>query len=292
MDGDEAAIMLEKANVVRLEQVHREAMLMALISPQAVKSEAEPSHKEGTSVAELIKKRLRRGSRSPSPMSLLPGKGKKFKWKSSNDVSLESPPTNRRKGSTTTISGLAPSFPDVGSLDQTTMPSTPTAAVTPTATPTGLMGGSHWTEPSSCCETPTPTPRKRPLFVFPSRRIEDVPGIFIPGKPQGGRGRKSRAAEDAPSASNLLAVMREKPRRMSDPSPNFAAAAAAAARSAEAAKRRGAGGLLRSPFSTDSPSVGLHGLVCRRCVNLIAHAKHLLLPTDFPLVQALVILLI
>ncbi len=70
MDGDDTAVMLEKANLLRLEKVYQDSIQL-----------------NSSPIAGAFK-RLRRGSRSPSPMSLFPGlgKNKKSKWKSSTDI--------------------------------------------------------------------------------------------------------------------------------------------------------------------------------------------------------------
>lgn len=282
MDGDEAAIMLEKANVIRLEQAHQEALAL----------------QSGNSLTNAFR-RLRRGSRSPSPMSLFPGvsKAKKSKWKSSTDINsveqqqragveqvdtpplfrkespapaqaIATPPTaaapksllsrqcsqpaalagstvlsNANSHSTGSMSGMAvvkPEFPDVpdvsevdGDLGLTLPPplsplrigpccaaSAFASASSAAAYDGGGGGGAAGGDPQQPQSAAADAPR-RPLFVFPKRRVEDVPGIFIPkNKPV-----RTKTTEDADSiisaqkSTNLLQVMKDKPRRhsMSDP---------------------------------------------------------------------------
>lgn len=182
MDGDEAAIMLEKANVIRLEQAHQEALAL----------------QNSNAVMNAFRKLRRGSSRSPSPMSLFPGmnKAKKSKWKSSVDINN---PNSSNNSSTT--------FKRQDSL---------LSQQQPPATPIDL--------PPSTPITDQDEPR-RPVFVFPKRKVEDVPGIFIPGQSRLNQRRPSKtkttedAAELGRSSTNLLAVMKDKPRRhsMSDP---------------------------------------------------------------------------
>lgn len=222
MDGDEAAIMLEKANVVRLERVHQQALDM----------------QSGNSMTNAFR-RLRRGSRSPSPRSLLPGVlSKKQKWKSSTDVSglvtCESALVNKSKPVWVAPTEL-PDFPDV--------PFVPPPSSSDIGTDSGPTSFSPPTQrPSLTCHTapvvtnvvitsdsavalqqPTRplTPQTasgsfdlhRPHFIFPKRRLEDVPGIFIP------KTSAAKTTEDAldivSGSRNLLAVMKDRPRRHS-----------------------------------------------------------------------------
>ena len=64
-DGDEAAILLEKANIIRLEKVHQDALSIQESPPPD-----DPIRRD--SVVTKTFRKLRRGSRSPSPRSLLP----------------------------------------------------------------------------------------------------------------------------------------------------------------------------------------------------------------------------
>lgn len=226
MDGDEAAIMLEKANVIRLEQAHQEAL--ALQNANAV---TKAFH------------RLRRGSRSPSPMSLFPGvsKSKKSKWKSSTDITAvqtdQQPPLSASTLVTSSfnIPGniAVPSFPVVQGNDPaaTTQGEAPIPPSTPTVD----------------CDEP-----RRPLFVFPKRKIEDVPGIFIPGSSHSGgrRPSKIKTTEDmielaSRTSNNLLAVMKDKPRRHSMSDPVYLQSYAAAQANSRPLL------LPRSPYSTE-----------------------------------------
>ena len=291
MDGDEAAIMLEKANVIRLEQAHQEAL--ALQSSNAVTNAF---------------RRLRRGSRSPSPMSLnlhLPGLSKKSKWKSSNDVTNSSnaisdltqccvsgPKADESPSATTTIITSAtkhnnnnnntspavifPTFPSVQSeIEFSTMapllPSSSSSSsrrkasfdVSMIRSPNSfdVIDMDVTTSSTASVVQEQQHPHRRPVFIFPKRKVEDVPGIFIPSKSK----KSMEEGSSGPdllrsSASNLLAVMRDKPRRhsMSDPIflQNYAAAAAASASSPSSSSAvvtsRPSFLLPRSPYSTDT----------------------------------------
>lgn len=231
MDGDEAAIMLEKAQVIRLEQAHQEAL--ALQSSNAVTNAF---------------RKLRRGSRSPSPMSLLmPGlsKNKKSKWKSSTDIptsNTDSPGlklgefTFNNSQSNKSPNLTLPGFSNAQSDD---FPSG--TSVVSSVGDSQAFSAVSATSPSICDDTDSP---RRPLFVFPKRKIEDVPGIYIPsGKPS-----KTKTTEDADIkslSSNLLAVMQNKPRRHSMSDPIFL--------QNYAANNPRPILLPRSPYSTDSP---------------------------------------
>ena len=269
MDGDEAAIMLEKANVIRLEAAHQEALAL----------------QSGNSLTNAFR-RLRRGSRSPSPMSLFPGvsKAKKTKWKSTCDISsredkgsggghhhhhqplipsslaAETPPTSRKEltvtipppsgvfntncasqSPPTVVASSTPptSLSLTSSIQMPTFPDVPTPSdpefgcLPPPLSP--LRIGPNIIASSSLDQNNQHQPLgysasagiqegpKRPHFVFPKRRLEDVPGIFIPktaSKPV-----RTKTTEDVAdtmsdkTSKNLLAVMRDRPRRhsMSDP---------------------------------------------------------------------------
>ena len=297
MDGDEAAIMLEKANVIRLEKVHQEALAM----------------QSGSAVSNAFK-RLRRGSRSPSPRSLLPGMlSKKSKWKSSTDVAaagIESPPVMPKHSKppppafdavppsaagagappaavckdSSDSSFRLPGFPNVPDVQPDSLPSICSPPVD-----TGATGGNSYESSTSVIsssgkapaatsggvsvgEKAPSTPSKsfeephRPHFVFPKRKLEDVPGIFIPKKSSSSSSSSAAAlaaktTEDAERESrNLLAVMKEKPRRhsMSDP----------AALQSYAATNPRPILLPRSPYSTDC-GTGYPGSVpSPRCIPL------------------------
>ncbi len=316
MDGDEAAIMLEKANVVRLEAAHQEALAL---------------QNEGPVAAAF--RRLRRGSRSPSPgmSSLLPGlsKAKKNKWKSSTDIHSDqqqqqpSPlvqhqqpsalpshllgngnsktgkkAKSKKGGPPPLLTSLSvtnaclgsgnsnvpmPSFPNVDcqvpppspSVEGAGAPFGPSSlpsdcgAAPPRGAPLPSAPARHapLTSSVSCAPAAPETPRVggRPLFVFPKRKVEDVPGIFIPknkgGGSSGGGGGSSRAAEDgdtqifSSAAANLLAVMRERPRRhsMGAVDPSGVAALQSFAQSVQQQQEhpRPPTLLPRSPYSTD-----------------------------------------
>lgn len=280
MDGDEAAIMLEKANVVRLEQAHQEALAL----------------QAGPVVGAL--RRLRRGSRSPSPMSFFPGlnKNKKSRWKSSTDIHSDqqqpsSLPTHIGNGNSRTgvsakdvgsgsgggsgsvppplLSSLSvtnafgygsgnvnlPSFPNVPCDAATAPPPTPSAdASGPSSLPADvIIRADSVTAATAAPETPRVG--RRPVFVFPKRKVEDVPGIFIPKSGSGGG--KSRAADDgdtqlfSSAAANLLSVMRsDRPRRHSMGDPAAVAALQCFAQSVNPDPIRPIL-LPRSPYSTD-----------------------------------------
>lgn len=209
MDGDEAAIMLEKANVIRLEQAHQEALAL----------------QSGNSVTNAFR-RLRRGSRSPSPMSLIPGmhKGKKFKWKSSTDITSCSDSQPASLPPNFAPSPLAKRVPPP--LNNVVLPSFPD--VQADAIPGSPLPCEHPHLPSTPMKSASvdQANEERRVF-FPKRKVEDIPGIFIPkNKPS-----KTKTTEDADflhKTTNLLAVMKDKPRRhsMSDPIflQNYAAA--------------------------------------------------------------------
>ena len=92
-DGDEAAILLEKANIIRLEKVHQDALSIQESPPPD-----DPIRRD--SVVTKTFRRLRRGSRSPSPRSLLPAMlSKRNKSKSSADLTDHCDSAPARHGS-------------------------------------------------------------------------------------------------------------------------------------------------------------------------------------------------
>ncbi len=158
------------------------------------------------------------------------------------------PPTRIAELMTSTTA-LTPNHNSLSIL--TNFPDPPLSPDAPTAS-TGGGGGTPDTASGDLSGS-----GRRPLFVFPKRKVEDVPGIFIPAK--------NKTTEDATSwsSNSLLSVMRERPRRHSMGDPVLPPTALQNL-AAEAAKSRPIL-LPRSPYSQDAATFLLryqHFIVC------------------------------
>ena len=263
MDGDESAIMLEKANIVRLEKVHQEALAM----------------QSGNTVTKAFRKLRRRGSRSPSPSpvmsSLFPGMSKKSKWKSSTDVSNETSSYEDDLPSSSSSSKKAQQQQQQQQQQQTptkrfwdrrrgsSCSQSPGSALSDRPRRNSTCYGeslssvnsspSFATVISDVAAAEAAKGQSKAAIVFPKRKLEDVPGIFIPSKSKP-KPSRTKTTEDALAgimgefeSSNLLSVMKNKPRRHSMSDPIFLQTYAANNPSKPLL-------LPRSPYSTDGGS--------------------------------------